>query len=319
MYMPDAPCPSYLHRLARVLMPRERLALCGVALRYGASGVVVRRLPDGRAAYSGLYRCGDFWRCPSCRVTLGIRRARQIESALRAHVVDVGGSALLATYTVPHARDESLLVVLARLSDTWRRYAKHAWRDALGAYYVGSVRALEVVHGVNGWHPHYHALLYISPGLPYLTPVAVALAERWSEVAGADWRADVRQVARDGVAAVARYLTTDGISGASYEVASPAAKVSSGRSYPEILYDYGRFRSSVDAALVYEYAAALHGVHHLTISPRLRKMYDFTDPASGWSAIADEDVLALLNSDEWLSVLSAGEERNLLDNFARSC
>jgi hypothetical protein len=316
--MPDAPCPSYLHRLARSLMPRERLALCGVALRYGASGVVVRRLPDGRAAYSGLYRCGDFWRCPSCRVALGIRRARQIEAALRQHV-DAGGSALLATYTVPHTRDEALPVVLARLSDTWRRYARNAWRDVLGAHYVGNVRALEVVHGVNGWHPHYHALLFISSGLPYLTLVAVALAERWSEVAGAGWRSDVRQVAHDGVAAVARYLTTDGVAGASYEVASPAAKVSAGRSYMQILHDYARYRSSADAALVYEYASALHGVHHLAISPRLRKRYDFTDPALGWSEIADEDVLALLDSGEWLSILNAGEERNLLDDFARSC
>jgi hypothetical protein len=314
--MPDVPCPSYLHRLARVLMPRERLALCGVALRYGASGVVVRRLPDGRACYSGLYRCGDFWRCPSCRVTLGIRRAHQIETALRAHV-DAGGSALLATYTVPHTRDESLPVVLARLAGTWRRYAMHVWRDVLGEYYVGTVRALEVTHGASGWHPHYHALLFISSGLPYLTPVAVALADRWSQVAGADWRADVRQVARDGVVAVARYLTTDGISGASYEVASPAAKVPAGRSYVQILWDYARYRSSVDAALVYEYAAALHGVHHLTVSPRLRRLYDFVDPALGWSEIADEDVLALLNSDEWLSILNAGEDRNLLDDFAR--
>jgi len=314
--MPDVPCPSYLHRLARALMPRERLALCGVVLRYGASGVVVRRLPDGRACYSGLYRCGDFWRCPSCRVTLGIRRAHQIETALRQHV-DAGGSALLATYTVPHTRDESLPVVLARLAGTWRRYAVHTWRDVLGAHYVGAVRALEVVHGVNGWHPHYHALVFVAAGLPYLTPVAVALAERWSRVAGADWRADVRQVARDGVAAVARYLTTDGVAGASYEVASPAAKVPAGRSYPEILYDYARYRSSVDAALVYEYAAALHGVHHLTVSSRLRRLYDFVDPALDWAQIADEDVLALLNSDEWLSILNAGEDRNLLDDLAR--
>jgi hypothetical protein len=299
-------------------MPRERLALCGVALRYGASGVVVRRLPDGRAAYSGLYRCGDFWRCPSCRVTLGIRRAHQIESALRQHV-DGGGSALLATYTVPHMRDESLPVVLARLSDTWRRYARNAWHDVLGDHYVGAVRALEVTHGVNGWHPHYHALIYVSAGLPYLTPVAVSLAERWSWVAGAEWRADVRQVARDGVAAVARYLTTDGISGASYEVASPAAKIPSGRSYAQLLWDYARYRSSVDAALVYEYAAALHGVHHLTVSPRLRRLYDFTDPASGWDGISDDDILALLNSDEWLSILNSGEERNLLDDFAQLC
>jgi hypothetical protein len=298
-------------------MPRERLALCGVVLRYGASGVVVRRLPDGRAAYSGLYRCGDFWRCPSCRVTLGIRRARQIEAALRQHV-DAGGSALLATYTVPHTCDESLPVVLSRLAGTWRRYAKHAW-CVLGAHYVGNVRALEVTHGVSGWHPHYHALVFIAPGLPYLTPVAVALAERWSQAAGADWRADVRQVARDGVAAVARYLTTDCVAGASYEVASPAAKVPAGRSYPEILYDYARYRSSADAALVYEYAGALHGAHHLTISPRLRKLYDFADPASGWSEIADEDVLALLNSDEWLSILNAGEDKNLLDEFSRRC
>jgi len=314
--MPDAPCVSYLHRLARALMPRERLVLCGVALRFGASGVVIRRLPDGRAAYSGLYRCGDFWRCPSCRVTLGICRARQIETALRQHV-DAGGSALLATYTVPHTRDESLPAVLARLTDTWRRYARNAWHDVLGEHYVGTVRALEVTHGASGWHPHYHALLFISSGLPYLTPVAVALAERWSQVAGADWRADVRRVAHDGVAAVACYLTTDGVAGAAFETANPASKIPAGRSYPEILYDYARYRSSADAALVYEYASALHGVHHLTISPRLRERYDFTDPASGWSEIADEDVLALLNSDEWLSILNAGEDRNLLDDFAR--
>jgi hypothetical protein len=248
-------------------------------------------------------------------VTLGIRRARQIETALRAHV-DAGGSALLATYTVPHTRDESLPVVLARLAGTWRRYAKSAFRDVLGRHYVGAVRALEVTHGVNGWHPHYHALLFVG-GLPYLTPVCVALSERWSEVAGAEWRADVRQVARDGVASVARYLTTDGVAGASYEVASPSSKIPAGRSYAQLLWDYARYRSSVDAALVYEYAAALHGVHHLTVSPRLRRLYDFTDPASGWDEISDDHILALLNSDEWLSILNAGEDRNLLDDFAR--
>jgi len=298
-------------------MPRERLAACGIELRYGASGVVVRRLPDGRVCYSGLYRCGDFWRCPSCRVTLGIRRARQVETALRAHV-DAGGSALLATYTVPHARDESLPVVLARLAGTWRRYAKSALRDVLGRHYVGNVRSLEVVHGVNGWHPHYHVLLFISSGLPYLTPVCVALSERWSQVAGADWRADVRQVARDGAAAVARYLTTDGVAGAAFETANPAAKIPAGRSYTQLLDDYARYRSSADAALIYEYAAALHGVHHLTVSPRLRRLYDFVDPALNWSEIADEDVLALLNSEEWLSIVNAAEEWNVLDEFARS-
>jgi len=298
-------------------MPRERLAACGIELRYGASGVVVRRLPDGRVCYSGLYRCGDFWRCPSCRVTLGIRRARQVETALRAHV-DAGGSALLATYTVPHDRDESLPVVLARLAGTWRRYAKSALRDVLGRHYVGNVRSLEVTHGVHGWHPHYHVLLFISSGLPYLTPVCVALSERWSQVAGADWRADVRQVARDGAAAVARYLTTDGVAGAAFETANPAAKIPAGRSYTQLLDDYARYRSSADAALIYEYAAALHGVHHLTISPRLRRLYDFVDPALNWSEIADEDVLALLNSEEWLSIVNAAEEWNVLDEFARS-
>ena len=298
-------------------MPRERLAACGIELRYGASGVVVRRLPDGRVCYSGLYRCGDFWRCPSCRVTLGIRRARQVETALRAHV-DAGGSALLATYTVPHTRDESLPVVLARLAGTWRRYAKSALRDVLGRHYVGNVRSLEVTHGVHGWHPHYHVLLFISSGLPYLTPVCVALSERWSQVAGADWRADVRQVARDGAAAVARYLTTDGVAGAAFETANPAAKIPAGRSYTQLLDDYARYRSSADAALIYEYAAALHGVHHLTVSPRLRRLYDFVDPALNWSEIADEDVLALLNSEEWLSIVNAAEERNVLDEFARS-
>jgi hypothetical protein len=46
-------------------------------------------------------------------------------------------------------------------------------------------------------------------------------------------------------------------------------------------------------------------------------LYDFTDPASGWDEISDDDILALLNSGEWLSILNAGEDRNLLDDLAR--
>jgi hypothetical protein len=57
-----------------------------------------------------------------------------------------------------------------------------AWRDSLG--YIGTIRALEVTYGENGWHPHVHSLMLFDRKL---TPAEVAgfrsyLFGRWQTV-----------------------------------------------------------------------------------------------------------------------------------------
>jgi hypothetical protein len=54
--------------------------------------------------------------------------------------------------------------------------------------FVASVRAVEITHGLNGWHPHIHELLFVAPGVT------------WNEVEvvrdlGGRWASDVATVA----------------------------------------------------------------------------------------------------------------------------
>lgn len=68
----------------------------------------------------------------------------------------------MLSLTVPHHLSESLAVVLARLAKAkqkmcnlrvWKRF-KHE--------FVGNIRMLEITYGNNGWHPHYHLLLFLN-------------------------------------------------------------------------------------------------------------------------------------------------------------
>lgn len=43
---------------------------------------------------------------------------------------------------------------------------------------MGSIRALETTYGGNGWHPHYHILLFLDSSIP-LDKIAAAYEERW--------------------------------------------------------------------------------------------------------------------------------------------
>jgi hypothetical protein len=54
---------------------------------------------------------------------------------------------------------ELLDVVRGAWSATWR-YKSRPW------WYFGQIRAVEVTHGRNGWHPHVHAAVFVGELLP---------------------------------------------------------------------------------------------------------------------------------------------------------
>ncbi|MHB1644664.1 MAG: hypothetical protein ACYCS8_18765, partial [Acidithiobacillus sp.] len=72
---------------------------------------------------------------------------------------------LFETQTVPHARRDDLASLRSSLSAARRRLFKdRAGRSLASAFgLVGSVSALEVTHGSNGWHPHGHVLRFFDP------------------------------------------------------------------------------------------------------------------------------------------------------------
>lgn len=78
-----------------------------------------------------------------------------------------GGHVLLLTLTNPHTAGDDLPAMLDAQSRAMDRMKGSRAFRLLCAFmgFIGMVRAWEVTHGVNGWHPHFHVLLFVRSGL----------------------------------------------------------------------------------------------------------------------------------------------------------
>lgn len=156
-----------------------RVRICG-RLPAGA-GVEIAADGDARCTYRGVARCGLVWECPVCQATVRAHRAQELE-----HLVEWWGRERCAmlTITVRHHRQDDLRSLARGVSDAYRALTRgEAWRRFRAAVGLrGSVRALEITHGPNGWHPHLHVLLLLD----------ASWRDERSARAVADWRSQAR-------------------------------------------------------------------------------------------------------------------------------
>jgi hypothetical protein len=161
------------YRLLDRLRPlsAERTACC--RRKRIASTVQVQSAPDGSVGYAGIMACGSVWSCPVCASKIYGNRADEVQSAVKTWRA-LGRPLCMLTLTVRHAKGHDLKTLRRGLAKAWRRLwqgragerRKRDWRTE------HSVRALEVTHGENGWHPHLHVILFQSEA-----PLPGALAE----------------------------------------------------------------------------------------------------------------------------------------------
>lgn len=163
------------------LAPTRACRECGWATVFGSRYVQVERTPD-EARFGGLVSCKNRWLCPVCAA----RRAREEGDKLRGVLVELrrrGGAAYLGTFTMPHASHDDIKVTRETVSKAWRAVCNGApWKRFCATFRVtGAARALEVTHGMNGWHPHLHVLFFCSRPLSEgeITEARAWLAERW--------------------------------------------------------------------------------------------------------------------------------------------
>lgn len=155
-----------LQRQAQRLMPEYRnLGACGRNVQYRdvAPGVdVYRNKNTGKAHFANVTTCKSVWACPVCAGKITEERRAELQQAVELHA-RTGGKVLLMTLTFPHERDDNLKDLLKAQSAAMSKFnATRAYRNLLNAVGgIGSVRALEVTHGENGWHPHIHTLLFV--------------------------------------------------------------------------------------------------------------------------------------------------------------
>lgn len=128
------------------------------------------------AGYAGVERCSSIWACPHCSAVIRAGRAAEIEQAVKAHQ-KTAGEVLFFTGTVRHHRGDELNTTLDSVLMGWKKMLQsRGWARLKKTYGLsGYVRAIEVTHGENSWHPHAHGLLFLDEPVP---------AECWDELRG---------------------------------------------------------------------------------------------------------------------------------------
>jgi hypothetical protein len=146
----------------RAISVVDRLKDCGLSVLAGGVVPVVR---NGRAGFAGVVTCGSVHVCPCCSTS--IRRVRQEELDQVGQFWECQSCGLvMMTLTMRHYERQGLALLVDQQRDAWRvgfgQNAGRTWREAKKSYGVrGFVRAWEVTHGPNGWHCHYHVLLFL--------------------------------------------------------------------------------------------------------------------------------------------------------------
>jgi hypothetical protein len=153
-----------LQNSARELLgSKHRIGVCHrvQAQDVDGNGVRVFRRKDNKSTYyRGLMVCANVWACPICSAKISERRREELERAI-SQVLANGGGVYHMLLTVPHRLKDEPLGLVADLLKCYERLCSGKYAlSALVPGYLGFVRALEVTHGENGWHPHLHVLVF---------------------------------------------------------------------------------------------------------------------------------------------------------------
>lgn len=147
----------------RAVTPNRRDRLCGLTVHLkpddngGNPQIVCEGSPGAwEPTWHGVITCRHIWTCPVCSAKLRAKRLEQIDAAMRKG----GGRWQMLTLKFSHRRGMPLKGLLDGLAAALRWVKQGGSMQRLWARKVtASVRATEVTHGANGWHPHAHLLL----------------------------------------------------------------------------------------------------------------------------------------------------------------
>jgi len=248
---------------------------------------------NGRAGYSNIQSCGNVWACPVCSARISEERREQVSLAVNEWKRRGKHVAMLTT-TMSHNKQESAEDVLTRFSKIWRKFTSgRAWQDSKEEFGLfGTIRALEVTHGMNGWHVHVHALMFLDIDLGSdLRHLETFYKERWSDcatvygaVASAEHGCKLTSQADDISAYITKYgklpcdldEKLDAAAGEwteAHEVAKAVTKKANGRDGRtpfKLLDDYTFSGDKKAGQLFKEYAKAFKGKRQLNWSNGLK-------------------------------------------------
>jgi DNA-directed RNA polymerase subunit RPC12/RpoP len=281
-----------------------------------------------RVWFEGVQTCGSVWHCPVCSHRILMRRRRELATGLERHMA-AGGDVLMLTLVVPHAEDEPLKSVLARLKGARDVFQKDGTtgrvRGRLG--YLGAIRLLEVLRQTNGWHPHLHLLWLMERPLSddERHDLATTLTTVWERVVTAQGGPACAR--NDTLLVVSEPYLPD--TEAEHEArARYMTKLAEGWSDPDRrkagwtglgpaqLLDLARRGSAWAGERFVEYARATRGEHMVRWSPGLKKrlLGQQNEESDRQIAVeeADSVVRIVIGRQQWRILVAADQRQALL-------
>lgn len=308
-----------LQSVARSLLFGSRTSKCHrIKARKDSSIACLWSEPANRASYANLQTCGSVWACPVCASKIGEQRRIELKSIIEAHKA-AGGGVALVTRTVPHSQFDTLSDLLQRVTKAQGKYTAgkgyKTFKERWGV--VGSVRALETTTGGNGWHPHYHEILFFRDSLDQgeTIPLKHELFSKWesaclrSGISAPSWEHGLDcQDASYASSYVSKW-------GADSELTKAHTKRGRNGSYtPFDLLRLALLSSDPAVAqaagsLFKEYAAEFRGKRQLVYSNGLKKLYDlteFSDEEIAEKVDPESQLLGAFTDEQWKQVLKYG-------------
>lgn len=275
-----------LRRLLREVTQIERCRSCGREPIANGITVKVSTGKDGhkQAGFGGLSTCGRVWLCPVCAAKIRLRRGDEIAEGVGRHFAN-GGAAYFWTCTLPHEQGDALKTTFDVMTKAFAHLTRgRAWdseRKQFGV--IGSIKAVEVTHSRNGWHPHTHVIVLTERPLTFdeLCSWYARLDARWAAglvrngwsagQAPYRFRMDPVQKSRDGER-LAAYVAKVQDKGIGNEMARADMKGGrqGSRTPFEILADFGNGALADDLELWWEYEQATIGRSAIRWSPGLK-------------------------------------------------
>ena len=304
-----------LRHLLREVSTVDRCKACGYEPIAG--GIVIKMSTSRQgltsAGFGGLETCGRIWLCPVCAAKIRVRRGDEVAEGVGRHIIG-GGGAYFVTATLPHEHGDALAASLGVLTKTWRhltngkRYQSEKERFGI----LGTIKAIEVTHGRNGWHPHIHAVILTSRILeiPELGDWYGRMDGRWAlGLVRNGWNAGKQPYrfkllpvdVSNGSNRLAAYVTKVQDSGLGNELARADMKSGrkSSRTPFEILADFGNDALADDLELWWEYEKATAGRSAIRWSKGLRALL-----LPDQDEQTDEEVAAEEHDGESIAVLA---------------
>lgn len=336
---------------------KYRVSMCQRGL-HGIPPAIYGNKRGDRAEFRDVQTCGSTWHCPQCAGKVTSGRRDELNAMVAGWSACDGAAVYLLTYTHSHVRDGMTLAEhLAAMKAAYKSLcnSKGFKRVMKSLASAGAVRALEVTHGtLNGWHPHIHALLFVTAGadrqLAQLRKlwvrelVKAGLSGLQPGMVGREVREQLRYLMRhsldirDGKYA-AEYVAKFGLepsteAGGRWGLASEATKGHmkggdrlKGRTPFELLRIYAgsSLTKATDAMgpswagdLFKEYAYAFHGSRQLVPSPGLRqKIIDAVTATLNLDLLQKARILAVLRREKTDAEIAAAPDKLCTEKIIR--